>query len=126
MKKILSYKDLLVWQKAIDLSVLVYRLSSAFPPAEVYGLTNQLRKAANSVCLNIAEGQGRQSTRTFVYFLNIAKGSLNEVETALILSERLGFATSNDLKAAFLLIEEESKMLYSLIEKLSAKLTTNH
>jgi four helix bundle protein len=125
MTKILSYKDLLVWQKAIDLSVEVYSLSSTFPSSEIYGLTNQLRRASNSVSLNIAEGQGRNSTRTFIHFLNIAKGSLNEVETALILSERLGFISNDKLKPSFQIIEEESKMLSSLIEKLKAKLTIN-
>ena len=116
-----SYKDLLVWQKAMDISVEVYKLTANFPNNEIYGLTNQIRRAANSVSLNIAEGHGRRSVKSYVNFLNIAHTSLNELESALLLSVRLGFAIEKNMNAINLLIEEESKMLYSLISKLESK-----
>jgi len=76
-----SYRDLLVWQEAMELVIGCYRISDRFPPRELYGLTNQLRRAAVSVPANIAEGRGRSHTREFVYHLSIAYGSLKEVET---------------------------------------------
>lgn len=111
----------MVWQKAIDISAEVYKLSAIFPSSEMYGLTNQLRRAANSISLNIAEGHGRNSTKSFTNYLNIARGSLNEVETALLLAVRLDFINNEELKQAFGLIQEESKMLHSLKEKLILK-----
>ncbi len=86
-----SYKDLIVWQKAIDLVILVYRRTAAFPKEEVYGLRQQIRRAAVSVPSNIAEGQCRSSTRDFLNFLAIARGSLGEVETQLTIAERLEY-----------------------------------
>lgn len=116
-----SYKDLLVWQKAMDISVEVYKLTANFPTYEIYGLTNQIRRAANSVSLNIAEGHGRKSVKAYLNFLNIAHTSLNELESALLLSVRLGFATEGIIGRIIALISEESKMLYSLITKLESK-----
>jgi four helix bundle protein len=129
--KVNSYKDLLVWQKAIDISVEVYKVTMNFPSTEIYGLTNQVRRASNSISLNIAEGFGRNSNRSFINFLNIASASLYELESGLYLSERLNFITNKELETINFIITEESKMLSSLISKLKLKnndlsLSTNH
>src|SRR3954454_6037636 len=91
-----SYKQLIAWQKAIDLVVAVYKLSEQFPRSELYGLSSQIRKAAVSVPSNIAEGQARLSTGEFPQFLGNARGSVVEVQTQLLISERLGFVDAMD------------------------------
>lgn len=83
-----DYKDLLVWQKAMDLAELIYHITESFPDREMYCLTKQVRRAAVSVPSNIAEGQGRQSTGEFRHFLGIARGSLLEVEIQMRLAYR--------------------------------------
>ena len=120
--KVNSFKDLKVWQKAMDISVEVYQLTAGFPIQEIYGLTNQIRRASNSVSLNIAEGHGRNSTKSYINFLNIASGSLNELESGLILSVRLNFMKDSDLLKINKLISEEQKMLTSLITNLELKI----
>ncbi len=92
-----NYRDLIVWQKAMDLVILVYQFTDSFPQKEVFGLTNQVRRAAVSIPSNIAEGQGRNSNRDFRHFLSIARGSLQEVETQLELARRLGYLREDDL-----------------------------
>ena len=96
-----SYRDLRVWQQAMDLTVHVYELSEKFPKHETYGLMSQLRRAAVSVPSNIAEGKGRNTDRDFVHFLYQARGSLLEVETQIQLSQRLGYL--GEQQAALLL-----------------------
>ena len=86
-----SHRDLIVWQKAMDLVVNVYRATENFPKAEVYGLTSQIRRAVTSIPANIAEGQGRRLTKEFLYFLANARGSLWELDTHLESAARLGF-----------------------------------
>ena len=86
-----SYRELIVWQKAMDLAESVYKVTSLFPREEVYGLTAQTRRSAVSVASNIAEGQGRKSTRDFLNFLSIARASLCEMETQVLLAERLRY-----------------------------------
>lgn len=86
-----SYRDLIVWQKAMTLAAAVYRSTESFPKSELYGLTAQLRRAAVSVPSNIAEGQGRVSTGEFRQFLGHARGSLLEVETQVLLAQTLGY-----------------------------------
>src|ERR1051326_1321522 len=93
------YKDLIVWQKSIDLIDEVYRLCRAFPKSETYGLSSQLQRAAVSVAANIAEGSGRDSTKEFIHHLAFSLGSLAEVETYLVLSSRLTYATPQVVKA---------------------------
>ena len=117
-----SYKDLIVWQKSLDLTVEIYKLSSLFPKEEVYGLTSQIRRASCSVSLNIAEGFGRNTTKSYVSFLYIAEGSLREVESAVILSNRLGFVKESSCEKVNSLIEEEMKMFNVLIKKLEEKI----
>jgi four helix bundle protein len=86
-----SYRDLVAWQKAMDLVTATYRATAGFPKDELFGLTSQLRRAAVSIPSNIAEGQGRLSEKEFRYFLGQARGSLMEVETQLHIAENLGY-----------------------------------
>jgi len=86
-----NYRDLLAWQSAMDLTVAVYEATCNWPDRETFGLTRQLRQAAVSVPCNIAEGQGRRSDPEFRHFLSIARGSLREVETCVLLGERLKY-----------------------------------
>ena len=90
-----SYRDLRVWQSAMDLAVDAYRLTNSFPKDELFGLTSQIRRAAASVAANIAEGYGRQNKGSYIQFLKIAQGSLKELETHLILSERIGICKAD-------------------------------
>ena len=89
--KLKSYRDLVAWQKSVDLALEVYRYTQAFPKSETYGLVSQLRRAAVSIPSNIAEGQARLSTGEFRQFLGQARGSLMEVETQILIAERLGY-----------------------------------
>jgi len=86
-----SYRDLIVWQKAMDLARSVYEISKGFPKQELFGLTSQIRRAAVSIPSNVAEGSARRTTRDFIAFLHIARGSLAELDTQLELCERSGF-----------------------------------
>lgn len=115
-----SYKDLLVWQKALDLVVQVYVLSGKFPATETYGLKAQLQRAAVSVPSNIAEGQARgTSNAEFGRFIRIALGSLAEVDTQLEVAIRLGFVTDDETESAFAMAFEIRKMLFGLLRKLA-------
>jgi four helix bundle protein len=91
-----SYRDLVAWQKAIELVTFVYRLTAGFPKEELYGLTSQLRRAAVSIPSNIAEGQGRKSNAEFRHFLHNAAGSLMEVETQVTIARVLGYLSAQD------------------------------
>ena len=90
-----DYKDLLVWQKAMDFAESVYRMTQSFPRDEVYGLTSQIRRSAVSIPSNIAEGSSRGGKKEFIQFLTIARGSASEVETQLMLAKRIGLACEN-------------------------------
>lgn len=116
--RIQSHRDLIVWQKAMDLAEATYKLAARFPAAETYRLVSQLTRAAASVPANIAEGHARGSRGDFASFLAISKGSLMEAETFLTLSVRLKYINTTEASAAFLLITEISKMLTSLRSKL--------
>ena len=113
-----SYKDLVVWQRSIELSLSIYRLSATFPAEERYGLTSQLRRAGVSIPSNIAEGYGRGTRKDYKQFLSIARGSTLEVQTQLIIAGELGYCDLDALAQVQSLSEEVSKMLYSLIQKL--------
>ena len=91
-----KHHDLLAWQQSIELVKVIYRLTDSFPPAEQYGLTAQMRRAAVSVPANIAEGMGRNSTRELLQFLTIARGSLSELDTFVVLARELGYVKSTD------------------------------
>ncbi len=86
-----KYSELIAWQKAMDPVEQVYSASRDFPREEIYGLTSQIRRAAVSIPSNVAEGQSRTSTREFMHHLSIARGSLSEVETQIIVAQRLGY-----------------------------------
>ncbi|HPT71592.1 MAG TPA: four helix bundle protein, partial [Candidatus Cloacimonadota bacterium] len=95
-----NYKELIVWQKAMDFALEVYKLSKSFPKDELYSLTNQIRRAAISVPSNIAEGRCRYSKLEFKQFLSISHGSLAETETQILLAIRLGYITMTQAKTA--------------------------
>jgi four helix bundle protein len=116
-----SYRDLVVWQKAIELAVLIYRLSEAFPRSEIYGLSSQMRRAGVSVPSNIAEGYGRGSRKEYLQFLFIAQGSLKELETQTILAQRMNYATAAQGDRILSESEVVGKMLGSLIRSLKPK-----
>jgi len=113
-----SYKDLIVWQKARCLAVAVYRQTSQLPSHERFGLTSQMRRAAVSVLSNIAEGAGRGTDSEFRYFLRIARGSLAELETQLLLAGDLGYV-DNSWDAAD--IAEVGRLLNGLIASISSE-----
>jgi four helix bundle protein len=115
-----SYKELIVWQKAMDLVLEVYKISKNFPKDELYSLTNQIRRAVVSVPSNIAEGWGRNSRAEYLHFISIAKGSLAETETQLILACRLQYIDELQVKTSLSLREEVGKMLVALYSKLSS------
>ena len=109
-----SYRDLRVWQRSTDLVAAVYRLTRCFPREELYGLTNQLRRAAVSVASNIAEGQGRTSSKEFHHFLGQARGSLLELETQLVIAVKLGFADQGHVDVLL----EESGAVHGMLNRL--------
>ena len=115
-----SYRDLLVWQKAIDLVVDAYRATAPFPKSETYGLTSQIRRAATSIPANIAEGYGRGSRKEYVQFLTFAQGSLKELETHFIVAEKLSYLTAVQMNRLLSQTDELGRMLGSLIRKLRA------
>ena len=111
-----SYRDLRVWQKGMDLAADVYRLSRCWPKEELYGLTSQARRSAASVPANIAEGYGRQSSGSYGQFLKIARGSLKELETHLLLPERVGLAAQGSCLEALQEADDLGRMLGGLIK----------
>lgn len=113
-----SYRDLKVWQKAMDYVVLCYRLSNKFPKTEQYGLTAQLRTAVVSIPSNIAEGYGRLTRKQYVHFLGVSQGSLKESETQIILAHRLEYLDEKEMETALFVADEIGKMLGRLIQSL--------
>ena len=113
-----SFKDLVVWQRAVQLSLAIYKLTSSFPASERFGLVNQLRRASVSVASNIAEGYGRSTTGEYLLFLGHARGSNSEIQTQLIISEALGFGAKPAHRRACELSEEVSRMLVAMMNKL--------
>jgi len=119
MKTIHSYKELIVWQKGIDLVTAVYNLTKDFPKEEIFGLTSQIKRAAVSIPTNIAEGRFRGSRKDFNNFLRIAYSSGAELETELYISEQLKFGEVEKLNIARSILDEEMRMLNVMINKLS-------
>ena len=113
-----SYKDMVVWQRSIELTVAVYRLTEGFPSSEQFGLTNQLRRAAVSVASNIAEGYGKSTKGEYLLFLGHARGSNFEVQTQLTIAGAMNFGSEKLRRSASALSEEVSRMLVSLMSKL--------
>ncbi len=116
-----SYRDLVVWQKAMSMVTGAYRLAKGFPKEEVYGLTSQLRRSALSIPANIAEGYGRKSTQDYLRFLNIANGSLFELQTLLEISRNLEYIPEESFANHFEMSREVERMLSSLIRKVGGE-----
>jgi len=116
-----SFHDLIVWQKAMALAEASYRLTGAYPRQEIYGMVAQIRRAAVSVPANIAEGYGRESTGAFIQFLRIAQGSLKELETHILLSERLKLTANERTMVVRTECEEVGRLLRALIRSLQTK-----
>jgi four helix bundle protein len=113
-----SFRELIAWQKAMDLAEATYRLAGQLPERERYGLWSQLTRAAASVPANIAEGHGRQGTREFANFVSIARGSLAELETFVLLAERLGYATPEETATLKSLADEVGRLTTRLHQSL--------
>jgi four helix bundle protein len=114
------FKELIAWQKAMDLVELVYTQTRGYPREEVYGLTNQTRRAAVSVPSNIAEGQGRRTTRDFLHYLSIAYGSLCELETQILIGQRLDYLNSTSATSVLVLSAEVGRLINGLSKALEA------
>lgn len=113
-----SYRDLIAWQRAIEVVEHTYRITREWPKEEMYGLTQQVRRAAVSVPANIAEGQGRNNPKEFVHFLGIAHGSLREVETYLVIASRLQFSDEHTNRDLMDKADEVGKLLRGLIRSI--------
>ncbi len=122
MSVIASYRDLKVWQSATDMVQGVYLITEQFPNSETYGLSSQMRRAAISVPSNIAEGHARDSTKEYLRFISVAMGSLAELETQFLLSERLNYLEAGVLNKFLEQASEIGRMLRSLQRALKAKL----
>jgi four helix bundle protein len=112
------HKRLDVWNKSIDLTLDIYKLSESFPKSEVYGLTSQMRRAAVSIPSNIAEGAARQTKKEFINYLHMSQGSLSELDTQLVIASRLNYISMETYQEIENRIETISKMLTGLIKSL--------
>ena len=121
-ERVKSFRDLRVWQRAMDLVPEVYRLARSFPGYERFGLVDQIRRAAVSIPSNIAEGHARRHTREFLQYLSIARGSLAELHTLLLLAEQLGHITSDEVASFGQKLADLRMPLYSLISRLESKI----
>ncbi len=118
-KKSRSYRDLDVWKLSLDLVKEVYKLTSKFPASENFGLTNQIRRAAVSIPSNIAEGQGRNSPKEFRQFLAVAQGSVAELETQLIISQKIDYISQEELHSFLNPLDRIRKMIKSLANRVN-------
>src|SRR5881397_415437 len=112
------YKDLVVWQKAMDLVTDIYKVTDSFPKKEVYSLTDQIRRAAVSVPSNIAEGQAHHSHREFLHFLRHSRGSLAELETQILIAERIGYIDHSATEPLINKVHEVGRILNGLVASL--------
>jgi len=119
-----SYKELIVWQKSVELVVAIYELTENFPKSELYGLVSQVRRAAISLPSNIAEGRRRGTRKDFRHFLLIAYGSGAEIETQIEISKRLPFGKNLNFSRIESLLDEIMRMLNVMIKKLSSEATS--
>ncbi len=113
-----SFRDLIVWQRAVELAVEIYRLTDDFPKSEMYGLSSQLRRASVSIASNIAEGYGRTTKGEYVQFLGHARGSLCEVQTQLVIAQQLGLSSESKRERCEGFAHEVGKMLNAILEKI--------
>ena len=114
----LNHKDLILWRKAMDLAVLVHQSCTAFPRSEAYGMVSHLRRAATSIPSNVAEGYARRSTKEFIYFLHVARGSMAELETQLLLAQRVGYLPESNVTDLQDKIEEIGRILHAVVAAL--------
>ena len=121
--KVESYRDLKVWQRAMALAEACYLETRDFPREEMFGLTSQIRRAATSIAANIAEGYGREQTGTYVQFLRVSQGSLKELETHLLIVQRVKLVPGKELEPLLEMCQELGKMLRSLIRSLQERQT---
>jgi four helix bundle protein len=113
-----SFKDLMVWQRGVQMSLAIYKLTSSFPASERFGLTNQLRRASVSVASNIAEGYGKSTRGEYLSSLGHARGSNGEIQTQLVISKGLGFGSQESIRQAESLSDEVGRMLVVMMRKL--------
>ncbi len=116
-----SFKDLVVWQRAIELTADVYKLTSKFPEPERFGLTNQMRRASVSIASNIAEGYGRSTKGEYVLFLGHASGSCSELETQIVIAKKLGFGAPPNLESTESLCNDVGRLLGALMKSIRSK-----
>src|SRR3989344_1769740 len=116
--KLQSFRELIVWQKALRLAIEIYSVSKNFPKEELYGLTSQIRRAAFSIPANIAEGYARRHLGEYLQFLGIAFGSGAELETQLIIAREIGILSQKDFDKLMLLLDEVMRMLNALMKSL--------
>ena len=121
--KVQDFKDLVVWQKAKELAIEIYRITTDFPRSEQFGLISQIRRAVVSIPSNIAEGYARQHTREFMQFLFVALSSAAELETQLIISKGLGYTKAESFDKVIDRLKEIQRMLNGLINSLRAKVS---
>jgi len=117
----LSHKDLILWQKALDLAVLAHHACNVMPRSETYGLVAQLRRAAASIPSNIAEGYARRSVKEYVYFLHVARGSMAELETQLLLAQRVGYLPDSEATDLQGRIDEVGRILNAVVAGLNRR-----
>jgi four helix bundle protein len=117
-----SYKELNVWKVAMELVCEVYEVTRSFPDTERYGLTSQMRRSAVLVPSNIAEGWSRNTSRSFIYYLNVASGSMSELLTQLEIANRIHYISQEKMTACEVKGIQVSKMLYMLIKKIESRL----
>ena len=121
IKKTGSYRELIVWQKAMDLVVATHQLTQLFPASERFGLISQMRRAAVSIPANIAEGRGRKHLAEYLHHLSVANGSLKELETHILIAERLHYAPEAKCEAVMRQAEEVGRMLAGLMDRLETR-----
>jgi four helix bundle protein len=119
MSAIRSFRDLIVWQKSVDMVVSVYKTTKQFPASEQFGITSQVRRAAVSVPANIAEGYGRNTKKEYANFLRIAHGSLSELEALLTISQKLSYCDEQEYSTLEKRTSEVARMLYALRKSIS-------
>lgn len=121
MPSVRNYRDLIAWQKAMDLVDLTYRITRSFPKEELYGLTSQMRRAAVSIPSNIAEGQGRRTNGEFRQALSVAHGSIRELETQVMVARRQGFLGTDGESSLLQLAAEVGRLTQGLLNSLETQ-----
>ena len=116
-----SFRDLVVWQRAIDLTLAIYKLTGGFPDSERFSLTNQMRRASVSIASNIAEGYGRSTKGEYALFLGHARGSCSELETQIVIAKALHFGSTADLALTETLCNDVGRLLGALIKSVRPK-----